>query len=241
MNRKKLAIATIITGVVLSLSILNKKSFNSEIFKRDSLKNIPIASVIADHVLFDSIEEVEQYADLIVLGKTKTDFEAGQSVVKRFPNGGIEDFYTVTEFTVKKVLKGADQLETKQLLDVLKNSNNSFEDFYNIITFKVNKVFKELIGSNNISVLQPAVLMNEASIHYILIPEDYSLLKKNLHYLLFLAQIDSGRYSIISLNQGKFSLDKTDQEEQAIEKKDSHYANLKAQALKKYKDRLDNF
>lgn len=217
MNRKKLAIATIVTGIVLSLSILSKKSSNSEIFKINSLKNIPIASVIADHVLFDNIEEVEQYTDLIVLGKTKKDFEQGQPVVKRFPNGGIEDYYTVTEFTVNKMLKGADKLETNQLSNILKNSNNSFEDFYNIITFKVNKVFKKLIGSNNISVVQAAVLMNKASIHYILMPEDYSVLKKNSYYLLFLAQIDSGEYSIISLNQGKFSLDKTDQEEQAIE------------------------
>ncbi len=139
------------------------------------------------------------------------------------------------------MLKGADQLEINQLSNVLKNSNNSFEDFYNIITFKANKVFKNLIGSNNISILQPVVLMNEASIHYVLIPDDYSVLKKNSYYLLFLAQIDSGRYSIISLNQGKFSLDKTAQEEQAIEQKDSQYANLKEQALSKYKDRLDNF
>ena len=54
------------------------------------------------------------------------------------------------------------KLENNQLSDVLKHSNNSFEDFYNIITFKVNKVFKELIGSNNISVIQPAVLMSES-------------------------------------------------------------------------------
>lgn len=139
------------------------------------------------------------------------------------------------------MLKGADKIETNQLSNVLKNSNNSFEYFYNIVIFKVNKVFKELIGSNNISVIQPALLMSEAGMHYVEIREDYSLLKKNSYYLLFLAQIDSSKYSIISLNQGKFSLDKTDQEEQAIEQKDSQYANLKAQVLSKYKDKLDNF
>lgn len=139
------------------------------------------------------------------------------------------------------MLKCADNLETNQLSNVSKNSNNSLEDFYNIVTFKVNKVFKELIGSNNIPVIQPAVLMSEAGMHYLEIPEDYSVLKKNSYYLLFLAQIDSSKYSIISLNQDKFSLDKTEQEEQAIEKKDSQYANLKAQALRKYQDKLDNF
>ena len=139
------------------------------------------------------------------------------------------------------MLKGADKLETNQLSNVLKNSNNPFKNLYNIVTFKVNKVFKKLIDSNNISVVQAAVLMSESGMHYVEIPEDYSVLKKNSYYLLFLAQIDSSRYSIISLNQGKFSLDKTDQEEQAIEQKDSQYANLKAQALSKYQDRLDSF
>ena len=102
MNRKKLAIATIITGLILSLGVVSKKSFKSEIFKSNSLKNIPINTGMANHFLFDSIEEVEKYTDLIVVGKTKTEFEEGQPVVKRFPNGGIEDYYIITEFTVKK-------------------------------------------------------------------------------------------------------------------------------------------
>ena len=69
MNRKKLAIATIVTGLILSLGVLSKKSFNSEVFKSDSLNNRPINTGMANHFLFDSIEEVEQYADLIVIGK----------------------------------------------------------------------------------------------------------------------------------------------------------------------------
>ena len=102
MNRKKLLVATIVTGLILSLGVVSKQLFKSEVFKTDLLKNIPINTSMANHILFDSIEEVEQYTDLIVIGKTKTDFEEGQPVIKRFPNGGIEDYYTVTEFTLKK-------------------------------------------------------------------------------------------------------------------------------------------
>ena len=74
MNRKKLAITTIVTGLILSLNIVSKKLFKSEIFKTDSLKNIPINTDIAEHILFNSIVEVEQYTDLIVIGKIKIDF-----------------------------------------------------------------------------------------------------------------------------------------------------------------------
>ena len=201
MNRKKLAIATIVIGIVLSLNILSKKSVDSEIFKSNSLKNRPINIGMANHILFDSIEEVEQYADLIVIGKTKIEFEEGQPVIKRFPDGGIEDYYTLTPFEIKKVLKGS-------------------------------------TASNEIQVIQGAVTMNQAGQQYIMMSEDYSLLKRNSPYVLFLAKVDGVGYSPISLNQGKFSLDKTDQEERKIEKEDPQYVNLKTQALKKYADRL---
>ena len=74
MNRQKLAIATIVTGLILSLGVFSKKSFNSEVFKSDSLNNRPINTSMANHFFFDSIEEVEQYTDLIVIGKIKIDF-----------------------------------------------------------------------------------------------------------------------------------------------------------------------
>jgi hypothetical protein len=83
------------------------------------------------------------------------------------------------------MLKGADKLETNQLSNVLKNSNNTFEDFYNIITFKVNKVFKKLIGSNNIYVLQPAVLMGKAGMQLCLNTTGLFTLKKLILYTVF--------------------------------------------------------
>lgn len=201
MNTKKVAITTVVTGLVLSLGVWSANSLNVATSKSETSKSIPIQKVYGNHMLFDSIEEVEQHADLIVVGKITKDLEENQPVVTRNSGGGIEDFYTVTDFEVKKVLKGS-------------------------------------TANNNIQVLQPAVIMNEVGTQTLLIREDYSLLKKGSSYLLFLVQVEGGGYSIISINQGKFSLDKTDQKEQEIEKEDLQYANLKAKALSKFKDRL---
>ena len=114
------------------------------------------------------------------------------------------------------------------------------EDFYTITRLEVENVLKGAIASNVIQVLQPAVFINESSKQSLLIREDYSLLEKNSSYLLFLAQVEGGGYSIISINQGKFSLNKTDQQEQVIEKENKQYATLKAKALSKYSNKILN-
>lgn len=201
MNNRKIAITTVVTGLVLTFGIWSANSLKMATSKNEALRSLPVVKVQGNHILFDSIEEVEKYADLIVVGKTTKDLEEGQPVVKRFPNGRIEDYYTLTSFEIKKVLKGS-------------------------------------TDSNEIQVIQRAVTMNEAGQQYILMNEDYSLLKRNSPYVLFLAKVDGVGYGPISLNQGKFSLDKTDKEERKIEEKDSQYLNLKTQALKKYADRL---
>lgn len=201
MNNRKIAITTVITGLVLTFGIWSANSLKIATSKNEASRSLPVVKVQGNHILFDSIEEVEKYADLIVVGKTTKDLEEGRPVVVRFPHGGIEDYYTLTPFEIKKVLKGS-------------------------------------TDSNEIQVIQGAVTMNEAGKQFILMNEDYSLLKRNSPYVLFLAKVDGVGYSPISLNQGKFSLDKTDQEERKIEKEDPQYVNLKTQALKKYADRL---
>lgn len=78
---------------------------------------------------------------------------------------------------------------------------------------------------------------------YVLASEVFSPLKANSSYILFLAKVEpvtlpnlADIYSIISINQGKFNLDKTDDKEQAIEIKDQQYKDLKAKVLDKYKN-----
>jgi hypothetical protein len=49
----------------------------------------------------------------------------------------------------------------------------------------------------------------------------------------------AGVYSIMSINQGKFNIDKTDAKEAAFADKSPQYKNLKAKALERFKKEID--
>ena len=171
--------------------------------------NYSIGTVYASYDIYENAEELESYADLIVVGKTNQDFEQGQSVVFKNPLSkrglGISGFYTLTPFEVKKVLKGS-------------------------------------IAQPQIPVAQAAALIDIPNQEQkkLLKIDGYTLLKKNSSYLLYLKQMrEPGRYSIVSVNQGKFNIDKTDKEEEALSEKDKQYRDLKSQVLQKNKSKLE--
>lgn len=192
--------------------------------------DLPIEKGSANYVTFDSAESLASRADVIIIGQTKSDFQSsqavsidkenkgkakikvGQSVVVRDEMGQISDYYTITPVTIKKVLKGTDTVLEKE-----------------------------------ISVIQAGAVVEEPGRDkYILADDGFSPLVKNAKYLLFLSKVDStiypnleDTYSIISVNQGKFNLDKTDKKEAKVETDDEQYKNLKQKVMKKYDRQLD--
>lgn len=229
MNKKNLVLATAVTGLVLSFSVWKVNSLNlashktdtannvsvQETFAKDEIEtktatNIPILRTPTNHALYASAEELASKADLIVVGKTPIGFEQGQSVGKFDDYGMISDYYTITPFQVKKLIKGS-------------------------------------LSSREISIIQSAAIVQSPgeTQKTLIMPEDYSPLKKNSSYILFLKEIDgvmfpnlAGKYSIMAVNQGKFNVDKTDLEEQKLERKGDTYTELKVKVLGKYKDIL---
>lgn len=205
MIKNKMYIVTVATGIVLTLGVWSTNSLNVATSKSETSSSISIQKISGNHALYDSVENLENTADLIIVGKTPKDFEQNQPVIVKDADGYIEDFYTPTPFEVRKVLKGVNVY-------------------------------------NQIVVIQPAVIVEQPGKQEktMWLQEDYSLLKKSSSYLLFLKQINEGSYSIIAVNQGKFNLDKMDQEEQKVEKQSLQYSNLKAKVLEKYKDIVGN-
>lgn len=63
-------------------------------------------SIHADHKLFNSANELEEYADLIVVGETVAEFSEHKPTITYTPEGRYQDFYTITDVKYSKILKG---------------------------------------------------------------------------------------------------------------------------------------
>jgi hypothetical protein len=125
---------------------------------------------------------------------------------------------------------------------VVRGEEGGNNDSYTITSVKVQKVLKGKFKEQQIKVLQPATIVKESNQPpFISTIRGYSPMKKSIKYLLFLSELDHkifpnmrGVYSIISVNQGKFNLDRTDSRETELEAEDEQYADLKAKVRKKY-------
>lgn len=230
MKKKKLVLVTSATGLLLFFGAWKANSVKLFSHKIEAGNNIsvekPALQITAtNHAIFASAEELASRADLIVVGKTLKEFEQNSLVYVSIATKSKKRFQPNQSVIVYD--------ETKSLLD-----------YYTITQFEVKKVLKGSFSSKKISVLQAGAIVPKSGhkAKYILASEDFSPLKANSSYILFLAKIDTVTfpnladvYSIISINQGKFNLDKTDDQEQAIEIKDQQYKDLKTKVLDKYK------
>lgn len=63
-------------------------------------------SIHADRKLFNSANELEEYADLIVVGETVAEFSEHKPTITYTPEGRYQDFYTITDVKYSKILKG---------------------------------------------------------------------------------------------------------------------------------------
>lgn len=231
MNKKKLVLVISVTGLILFFGAWKANSVKLSSHKIEVANNISVEEpalqlTATNHAIFASAEELASRADLIVVGKTLKEFEQNSLV-----------YVSVADKSKKRFQPNQSVIvydETKSLLD-----------YYTITQFEVKKVLKGSFSSKKIPVLQAGAIVPKSGqkAKYILASEGFSPLKANSSYILFLAKIDTVTfpnladvYSIISINQGKFNLDKTDDKEQAIEIKDQQYKDLKAKVLDKYKN-----
>jgi len=230
MNKKKLVFVTSATGLILCFGAWKANSVKLSSLKTEVVNNSVEESAFqltaTNHMTFASVEELASRADLIVVGKTTKEFEQNKLV-----------YVSVADKSKKR-------LQTNQSI-IVYDETKSLLNYYTITQFEVKKILKGSAASKEIPVLQAGVMVPQSGkkAKYILASEDFSPLKANSSYILFLAKIDTvtfpnlaGAYSVISINQGKFNLDKTDDREQTIEIKDQQYKDLKAKILDKYKN-----
>ncbi|MGV0029383.1 hypothetical protein [Phormidesmis priestleyi] len=184
---------------------------------------VPVHWSFGNYKTFSSDDELFQIADLVVIGRPITNLDE-------------TSFKSVTQ-SESKSRKHQDSESI-----VTRDSSGNVVDTFSIIGFRAQKFLKGDSKEKQLRVLQPSVYIQEPNkAPYVWLPEGSSPLQKKSRYVLFLKQVDTavypnlaGVYSIISVNQGKFNLDKTDAQESEVERSDEQYRQLKEKVRKRF-------
>lgn len=227
--------------LVLTSTVLLESCGSQKVVVEQSLSNSPITlqlkpsplplqvkTSLARYKPYNDAEELETAAELIVVGR---------------PLLCLEDTQPTSIPESEKAKKQPIFYESV----VVKDDQGFIVDRYSIAFVTVEKVLKGKVEEKQIQVLQPAAIVKESNQPpFISQAKDYSLLKRNTKYLLFLKEVDTatypnlaGVYRILSVNQGKFNLDKTDDEETGVEERNEQYRQLKAKVRKKYETQVN--
>ncbi|MBN3526554.1 hypothetical protein [Paenibacillus apiarius] len=67
-------------------------------------------SIHANFVSFENADQLDSFADLIVIGTAVQRFEDRSPVSTHFDDGTLQDFYTLTDISIDRVLKGPGQI-----------------------------------------------------------------------------------------------------------------------------------
>lgn len=164
-KQKLFILSAIVVVVVVTVSVTywyTRPSTATPTFER--------VEVAGDMVVRDNLADLQKVADLILVVTPTADLAKREAVIKRFDTGDIEEFYTNTEVTVDKVIKGT-------------------------------------LASNVIEVSEPYVINDQ---HQLLCFENYTPMKKNSQYVVFLYRVKEGVYSVANNQLGKFNVDGTD-------------------------------
>ena len=83
--------------------------------------------------------------------------------------------------------------------------DGTIEDFYTLTDIKVNKIFKsnynDINENQTIEIIEPISVKDNNIITY----SGYTPLDENEEYIIFLAKNSNGKYSVINMEEGKFS------------------------------------
>jgi hypothetical protein len=192
-----------------------------------SIDGLPAQVNPGNYITFDS-DNLSSTADLIIIGQPMSNLSESKKVSK------------------KNIEKTIDKIEFNTSL-VYTDEDGKIIDYQIVTPVKVKKVLKGNPQDKVIGVSQRGAVVDANPQPFVITTEGFTPLDKGSKYILFLKEINAsefpnmvGLYSIISINQGKFNLDKSDKQEEMSETKDLQYKNLKEQIRNKYKQDFDS-
>jgi hypothetical protein len=193
-----------------------------------SIDGLPAQVNPGNYIAFDSVESLSSISDLIVIAQPLNNLSESKKISK------------------KNSEKLKDKIELNTSL-AYTDEDGKIIDYQTITPVKIKKILKGNTQDKVISVSQRGVVIVANSQPFVMTTEGFTPLEKGSKYILFLKAIDTstfpnmaGIYSIISVNQGKFNLDKSDKQEESHETKDPQYKKLKEKIGNKYKQEFDS-
>ncbi|OPY57826.1 MAG: hypothetical protein A4E55_01367 [Pelotomaculum sp. PtaU1.Bin035] len=111
----------IVPGFIVLLIITILFTFAGN--KGDKIQEL---KVYGDHLLYANANELEEDADLIIVGHTQKDFKEFPATINYNNDGRYSDYYTVTDVRITKVIKGEyskDTIPVTQRAALDKNKN----------------------------------------------------------------------------------------------------------------------
>ncbi len=191
-----------------------------------SSATLPVIKTPASYVRYDTVEEIEAKADLVIIGR---------------PMSSLSDSRPISVLLSEQTTRIPAINESISI----REENGAIIDRYSVVPIKVNRVLKGEIEEREIKVLQAPVIVGAYGVEseYISLMEGSTPLKKNAKYILFLRKSTlpnlKGFYDIVGVMQGKYNVSKDDGEEAEEEAKDPRRRELRNQVRRRHGAAID--
>jgi len=76
-------------------------------------------SIDANYVSYGNVDQLDQGADLIIIGTPTKSFEDREHVATYFDDGILQDFYTLTEIKIDRVIKSPEDFKQSDSLTII--------------------------------------------------------------------------------------------------------------------------
>lgn len=210
---KKLKILSLLVVLLLIIACGGYIGIKSLSFQSTNSLKYETIIVQSDHVLFSSAEELENNSDIILLGSPTKNFEEEEPILNYNTEKGVPGGKVVSSFYTPREIK-------------------------------IDKVLKGSVSDEIMRICEVAAFVKseDGKTKKLYNFEENSISKKGSKYIYFLKKGSYDLYYINSINQGKFNIDGSDEDEKAkVEDKTYQYKYLKIEVLSKYANEIDSF
>ncbi len=114
----KISAAIVLAGILVT-STWSFNSLNGQAKSTLPQSDSREISIEANYVSYSDVEQLDQMSDLIVIGTPTKSFKERKHVSTYFDDGTLQDFYTLTELKIDRIIKGPDDFKHNKSLIIV--------------------------------------------------------------------------------------------------------------------------